>query len=262
MLQPNGLQQLKDQYACDKGVLTIYLNTDQTSNDQQKGEWKIRLKNGLKKLEQYIERMNANQIQTFKKLKKNALKEIENLQLQLPKSFVLVASEKGGLYLKELRIQVENEFQWDKEPKFLQLENLQKRYPQEGILLIQKENIYMIETSLGEVNEETLYSLELESADWKPYEGNAARDRMASSANHRDKYDQRFEANQIRWLKQLASDLEQQGVKRGWKHVYLLGEKELVTEFEKQVKLINKTKINKNYTNLTSMEILNQLLVS
>lgn len=35
-------------------VLTIYLNTDRSDPNQQKGEWRIRLKNGLKRLEQYI----------------------------------------------------------------------------------------------------------------------------------------------------------------------------------------------------------------
>jgi hypothetical protein len=72
------LQQLKDQY-CEEGVLTIFLNTDQTSNDQQKGEWKIRMKNGLKKLEEYNESSEQMHLHSYKKIKKKAISEINKL---------------------------------------------------------------------------------------------------------------------------------------------------------------------------------------
>ncbi|WP_252314528.1 hypothetical protein [Sinobaca sp. H24] len=38
------LSNMKD----ETGILSIYLNTDFTEGSQQGGEWKIRLKNGLK----------------------------------------------------------------------------------------------------------------------------------------------------------------------------------------------------------------------
>ncbi|MFD2511969.1 hypothetical protein ACFSUR_27705 [Halalkalibacter alkalisediminis] len=40
MALANELQQLKKQY-CEEGVLTIYLSTDQTSNDQKRENGKF-----------------------------------------------------------------------------------------------------------------------------------------------------------------------------------------------------------------------------
>ncbi|WP_227938966.1 VLRF1 family aeRF1-type release factor [Alkalihalobacillus deserti] len=255
------LQQLKDQY-CEEGVLTIYLNTDQTSNDQQKGEWKIRLKNGLKKLEEYIESSDRKHLSTYKKIKRKAKAEIVKLQLELPKSLVLIATANGDLFIKKLKLRVNNQFHWEKKPVISQLEQIQSDYPQEGILFIQKEDVFIIETSLGEVNNEISYELDLENEDWKQYEGVGARERMASSANHRDKYDQRVEAIQQRWYKHIASELDKKAKEKGWQHIYLVGEQELISEFVKHLKFINIKIINKNYTKFTSKEIVDQVLAS
>lgn len=40
-------------HAPDK-MLTVYLNTDRSDPDQQGGEWKIALKNGFNRLEEYL----------------------------------------------------------------------------------------------------------------------------------------------------------------------------------------------------------------
>lgn len=60
------LRQLRKQ-RCEGGCLTIYLNTDQSIRNQKKGEWKIRLKNGLKKLEEYIAASNKEELAAYKK---------------------------------------------------------------------------------------------------------------------------------------------------------------------------------------------------
>lgn len=255
------LEQLKEQY-CEKGILTIYLSTDQTSNDQQKGEWKIRLKNGLKRLEEYIQSSDEKNVKTYKTLKKKATEEILKLQTELPKSLVVLTFPSGELVVKRLQIKVENEFHWEKKPVIRQLENIQKEYPQEGIIFIQKEEVLVIKTSLTEVNSELGFDLEVDDEDWKQYEGVAASERMASSANHRDKYDQRIEALQQRWFKKLATILEKQAVEEGWQHIYLVGEPELVSEFKKHIAFPSRTVINKNYTKCSSKEIVNQVLVS
>ncbi|KHF39059.1 VLRF1 family aeRF1-type release factor [Halalkalibacter okhensis] len=255
------LQQLKGQ-SCHEGYLTIYLRTDQTSNDQQRGEWKIRLKNGLKKIEEYIPSENEENKKAYKKIKSKAIEAIYSLQTELPKSLVLIASPNGDFYLRKLQIPVENEFFWEKQPRTEQLERLNKEYPIEGIIYIQKEDIFMIETSLGEVNKERLYDLEIDKEDWKQYDGVAASERMARRANHRDKYEQRFEANQQRAYKDLACLIQKEAEKNKWSTIYLVGETGLVTEFEKHLMFPTVKKVDKNYKNFSSKEIVGQVVVS
>ncbi|MFC0469780.1 VLRF1 family aeRF1-type release factor [Halalkalibacter kiskunsagensis] len=255
------LEQLKE-HDCKEGCLTIYLNTDQTSNDQQKGEWKIRLKNGLKKLEEYIHSSEHQNLAAYKKVKKQVQEEFNNLQLELPKSVVLIASATGKVLIKKLQISLENEFHWEKQPVLNQLERIQGQFPTEGIIFIQKEDIFTIETSLGEVKKELAYHLNFEDEDWKQYEGVAARERMASGANHRDKYQNRLEANQQRWYKTLAGTIEKEAKIRGWTAIYLVGQPDATSEFEKYLDYIKVKKINKNYHKFTSKELVGQVLAS
>jgi hypothetical protein len=116
---------------------------------------------------------------------------------------------------------------------------------------------------MGEVKNEQEYQLILENeGDWKQYEGLAAGERMASSANDRDKYDQRHAAIQQRWYKQVASELDKKAINNGWKHIYLVGEKVLISEFKQSIKFSSVTTIYKNYTKCTSKEIINQVVAS
>ena len=255
------LQQVKDMYD-EKGILTIYLSTDQTSNDQQKGEWKIRLKNGLKKLDEYNNLSSIENCKTFKNVQRKALDAIKSIQLELPRGIVLVAFPNGDIYLKKLQLQVENEFHWEKKPITKQLEKIKSNYPKEGILFLQKENVYMIETSLAEVTQEYRFELEVESNDWKQYEGLAARERKASGASHRDKFDQRLDANKLRWYKQLSDEINGKIKQNSIENLYLVGEKEIVSEFQKMLNIKKVTVIQKNYANLTSKQMIDQIVAS
>ncbi|MFD2511968.1 hypothetical protein ACFSUR_27700 [Halalkalibacter alkalisediminis] len=49
------------------------------------------IKKWMKRLEEYIQKSDENQLSMYKKLKKKATAEIVKLQLQLPKSIVLLA---------------------------------------------------------------------------------------------------------------------------------------------------------------------------
>lgn len=138
------------QIHCDDGCLSIYLRTSLSSTDQQKGEWKIRLKNGLKKLEEYLEASeNDAELKSFKRLKKLAEKNIKELSPNLPKSIVFIGSASGDLYVKKLQVPVENDFRWEHYPVVDQLENLEAKYPLSGIVMIQKTDVLAVETSLG-----------------------------------------------------------------------------------------------------------------
>ncbi|GAE25999.1 hypothetical protein JCM9140_2027 [Halalkalibacter wakoensis JCM 9140] len=120
----------------------------------------------------------------------------------------------------------------------------------------------MIETSLGEVLIERFYDLEIESEDWKQYEGVAASERMASRANHRDKFERRFEANQQRVFRSIATEIEKEAKRNKWSTIYLVGEDRLISEFEKQLQFTSVEKIKKNYNDLSPKEMVGQVLAS
>ncbi|MDQ0205788.1 VLRF1 family aeRF1-type release factor [Alkalicoccobacillus murimartini] len=260
MKESEELQQLRD-HECESGCLTIYLNTNQAQVDQKKGEWKIRLKNGLKKLEEYLESSSSDEWNGYKDIRKIAEEQILNAQTSLPRSLIFVGSAKGEWTLKKLQVTVENDFRWEKRPVLDQLEEKIDKFPRTGILLIQKQDVVAVETSLGEVESESVYSWDVESEDWKMYQGSGSSDKVGP-AIHKDQFDQRFDANQQRWFKQLASKIQKKAKKNGWNGVYLVGSPDQTSEFEKQLTLNNVEVVKKNLTKLKSHQIIDELFAS
>ena len=88
----------------------------------------------MKKLEEYIEVSEKENINVYKKLKKRVTSEIHDLQADMPKSVMVIASADGDWVLEKLQIRVENEFYWEKHPVLEQLEKLQRKFPKSGSL--------------------------------------------------------------------------------------------------------------------------------
>ncbi|MBM0064530.1 VLRF1 family aeRF1-type release factor [Alkalicoccobacillus gibsonii] len=260
MIESKELQQLRDQ-RCENGCLTIYLNTDQGQMDQKKGEWKIRLKNGLKKLEEYLESSSTDEVTAYQTIRKIAEEEILNNQTTLTKSLIFIGSSSGDWQLKKLQIPLENDFRWEKQPVLDQLEQKLEAYPKTGILLIQKQDVVAVETFLGEVESEHVYTWDAESEDWKMYQGSSSSN-VAGAAIHKDQFDQRFDANQQRWFKQLAVKIQKKAKKNGWNGVYLVGSPDQTSDFEKQLTMNNVEVVKKNLTKLKSNQIINELFAS
>src|SRR5690554_4181193 len=132
------LENLK-QFQCSQGkcVLSVYLNTDRSEKSQQQGEWKIRLKNGLKRLEEYlIASGNENELKSYQILKEKVNKEILGNQTRLMKSVIIFASEEQNLWsVHYLQLPVNTSFNWEKTPVLDQLETLQLTFPKSGIIL-------------------------------------------------------------------------------------------------------------------------------
>lgn len=135
------------------GILTIYLDTDRRKPEQHRGKWKVTLKNGLKKLEQYLFVQGADEeIKHLQKLSKKVIKEIHNLQRKHQQGLVLIASHDLTVWeLHLLQISVENEFYWDQTPHLEQLDELMKRFPPCGVLFASKYRLKIIDVSLGEI---------------------------------------------------------------------------------------------------------------
>ncbi|RSL31643.1 hypothetical protein D7Z54_19565 [Salibacterium salarium] len=245
----------------ETGILTIYLNTDFGDGSQHGGEWKIRLKNGLKKLKEYVDTSGTKEEQkAYKKLADLANQHIYDEQMNLQKSYVLMASADGELLVEKiLQVPVDTEFYWETYPVLDQLEEMQAEFPAVGVLLVQKSDVTLIDAAMGEIRDEKHFNWEVESEDWKQYKGNASADRTASGSNQVDEVQQRFEENRHRWYKNLAPVIDKEIKNRDLLGLYLVGNKEYVRDVEQHLntKIINT--IPKNLISKPTHEVLNMV---
>ncbi|PSL43593.1 protein required for attachment to host cells [Salsuginibacillus halophilus] len=243
----------------EQGVLSIYLSTDFSSKSQQAGEWKILLKNGLKRLEEYVEKSGSHdELKAYKKISAEADKAIREQQANMQRSVVLFASADGEVWTeKYLQVPVETEFHWEKTPATDQLEKLQESFPSAGLILVQQRDVAYVDIGLGEVKDEMQYSWELDSEDWKEYKGNATSVRVASGSTQMDELKHRFEENRHRWYKSLASVLDKKVKDHGNQELYLIGSKEYVQDLQKHLNKEVTDVIPKNLFSSPSHELLN-----
>jgi len=246
----NDLKQL------DGNVLTVYLNTNPGSED-----WKIRLKNGLRKMKEYVEASNPEQVKELKKICKKTDQKIKDNQTAFTNSLICFAAAKR-LYIYHLQVPVENDFQWNKGPATDQLNALFERYSKSGVVLLQRDKVTLLTSSLGELIHETHYEFDLEKEDWKQYKGLSFSNVYSSSANHRDKLDRRIKENQARWYKRIAPTIERYARSQKWRDVHLAGPAELTNEMKKQLKLRISGETTRNYSGKSAHAILERTLLA
>ncbi|MDR6225911.1 VLRF1 family aeRF1-type release factor [Desmospora profundinema] len=215
-------------------ILSLTLHTDRGSPAQQGGEWKIHLKNGLKKLREYEEAAgNGEESQVFASLAKQVEREIHQERRNLRKGIALFASSDRRLFLmKHLDVSVHTAFHYDEQAVTQPLRDMLESYPLTGIVLVQNERVRMIETQMGTVRFSQEYGWDLEAEDWHPYEGPHQGEPVQHARTHtqKDQYQDRYEAVQTRWYKRLAPRLDQQAKKSGWKRTVITGEPGQVQE--------------------------------
>ncbi|ADU29074.1 VLRF1 family aeRF1-type release factor [Evansella cellulosilytica] len=247
----------------NKCVLSVYLNTDRASADQQRGEWKIRLKNGLKRLQEYIAlSSDENQLRSYKKLRQKVEKEIIGNQSRLSKGVAIFASEEEGNSLWSvhyLQLPIKSRFYWERRPKIDQLLDLTKAYPKSGIILPNLDEVKVIDAELGEIKEKKRFEFDPETEEWTAKEGLASSARVASSASHIDDVKQRYAENHHRFYKEVATIIEKMRNKRKWEKLYLVGDTEMVRALQEKMDIhINKI-VHKNLNNRDESKVLNEI---
>ncbi len=241
------------------GVLTIYLNTDASAGNLSNGEWKIHLKNGLKELKEELkEKDNQSELKALKKLQDKVEKEIAAYQREMRKGFILVASADGELWkARVLQVPVSTSFHWGETAETQQIEELEQRFPETALVVVQQADVTFIETSLGIIRDTRKYSWDVDSENWIDYD--EATQPLARGGG-KDEFQHRFEENQHRWYKSLAVQLEKEVKNRGLEGVYLVGAKESVAEIESNMSPNNvKGIITKNLGSKSDHEILNEV---
>ncbi len=240
----------------DGNVLTVYLNTNPRSED-----WKIRLKNGLRKTEEYVAASNPEQVKEFKKICKKVDTTIKNNQVSFTNSLICFGSTKH-LYIYHLQVPVENDFQWKEGPAKEQMETLMDKYSKSGVILLQRDKVTLLTSSLGELIHQTHYELDLEKEDWKQYKGLAYGSVFSSSTNHRDKFDRRIRENQARWFRRIVPAIERYARNQKWKNTHLAGPAELTNEMKKQLNLNITGETTRNYSGKSAHAILERTVLA
>ena len=88
------LQTLKEFHCDDRCVLSVYLNTNPGDPEQLNGAWRIHLKSGLKRIDEYLTASNdEKEMKAFNELRKKIEKEVEDNKNDLSKGVVIFASE-------------------------------------------------------------------------------------------------------------------------------------------------------------------------
>lgn len=250
-MQPFRRDQIRTEIERLKGpVLTIYLNTNPRNE-----EWKIRLKNGLKRTQEYYEKSNPNEAKTLSKIITNVTIKIRDEQQKLAKSFVCFASSDEVLFYP-FQFPVENDFIWENNPSVEQLEQLFEKFIRTGVILLQSDRITLLTATLGELVDQIDYEIDIDKDNWRRYKGLAFGSVISSSANHRHKFERRIKENQARWYKNIVPTIEKHAEQLGWKSIHLIGPSELTKNMRQQLNKKVDSEINRNYGSKSANEIL------
>lgn len=235
-------------------VLSFYLNTDPTSE-----EWKIRLKNGLKRTEEYYKASNPKEARQLTNIIKKVNVRVRDIQRNLKTSLICFASQDEVL-LYTFNFPVENQFDWRSEAETTQLEKLFDQYMRTGVILLQANSVTLITSGLGEIEDEAHYEIDFSTEDWKRYKGLAYGGIISSSANHRHKFERRMQENQARWYRSIIPTIRNYAREQGWKSIYLVGPKTLADGFRQQFNQKITAQINRNLASKSSQDVLQRTI--
>lgn len=247
-------------------VFTMYLNTDPSDPDQQGGEWKIQLKNGLNNFESYLkEDGDSDEKRNYWAVKEKVQKFIDENEQHFAKSVVIIASGDDTVWFAErFQMPVKTEFYWEESPVLNQLKEMTEAFPKTGIILTQKNQIKLIDAELGTLNDTQLFELDLDTEDWRQHQGpHRAQPSMGSGgakSSQKDEYKERFEANRYRWYKSVAPKLDKLAKDYGWEQFYLVGDKEELKDLQDNMNKEAKDFVNKNLLDHEEKSVIEEVI--
>lgn len=268
------IQKLKNFHCEDRCVLSVYLNTNPADLNAQNGAWRIHLKNGLKRLDEYLEASNdEKEIKNYKELRKKVEREIMDNQDDLQKGVVIFASPHEDLWsVHYVQVEVKTNFHWEKEPALDQLRYMYKAYPYTGIILPSFKGIRVLDTSMGIINEEIYYEFDSGLEVWTEQKGVHSSVRSpggkamgggahlgGSGGSHADDLDHRLKENLERFYKDMGSKIEKLKKERHWDEIHIVGESEHAKSFAKVLQKKPNSCVYKNLINSSPASILHEV---
>lgn len=248
------INQLKKVENPQAGVLSILLSTKPNERDQ----WKLHLKNGLKQIENRLkEEGNDQKMSAFKELREKVEGSLENVGQRLLRSIVIYAEGGDGIFeMHFLQLDVENEFVYSDAPSIKQLETLDKNFPKTGIIVSQTEIITVYNTRLGEIEDTIVFELDLNTDNWRKYQGRSGRANAASSSQV-EQYDSRKEKQIRRFYREVSNELSSLYKDYGWDQLVIIGHQRTANLLLDEIEVDVSRTINKNLGGASEEEVLN-----
>jgi hypothetical protein len=270
------IQKLKAFQCEDRCVLSVYLNTNPADLNAQSGAWRIHLKNGLKRIEEYLTAsQDEKELKTYQTLKKKVEREIMDHQNDLHKGVVIFASPKDDLwFVHYVQVPVKTSFHWENAPVLDELRYMYKAYPYAGIILPSFKGVRILDTSMGIVNEEVFEEFDPGLDFWNEQKGvhsathtagsstgsfNAGSHVGGNSGSAADDFNWRMKENLERFYKDMAGKIEKMKKDRHWDEIHIVGETEQAKAFAKGLPKKPSSCIYKNLVNANPGQIIHEV---
>ncbi|MBY0224158.1 MULTISPECIES: VLRF1 family aeRF1-type release factor [Sporosarcina] len=257
------LKKLKAFRCDDRCVLSVYLNTNPADPDQQQAAWRIHLKSGLKRLDEYLVASgDEKELTAFRLVKDKVMKEIEHNQGELAKGAVIFAAAEPEIWsVHFVQVAVKTSFHWENHAMTDELEYMLKAYPESGIVLPSYGEVRILDTAMGRIRDETVYEFDSGLDVWKEQKG-VKSSIQRGVGGHTDEFDQRLRANLGRFYKEMGSIVGKMKSKRGWKEVHVAGEAELAKSFASTLREKPESCIHKNFGRTKNDQIIQKIFES
>lgn len=255
------LQALKEYSCSDRCVLSVYLNTNPGDPEQLNGGWKIHLKSGLKRIGEYLEASDENEIKAFNNLKNKVINEIEGNQPEMRKGVVIFASANEDLWsVHYVQVPVKTNFFWESYPAIEQMEYMYKAYPEAGIIMPSFGEVRILDTAMGFVRDDLTFKYDPISEVWGEKKKIDAKGRRTAANSKSAVLDPQYKVNATSFYKGMRTTIEQLKKKRGWREFHVAGEAEMANAFAETLRDLPASCIYKNLNNSKSSEVINQVL--
>ncbi|MFF2753150.1 VLRF1 family aeRF1-type release factor [Psychrobacillus sp. NPDC058041] len=254
------LKALKEYTSSDRSVLSVYLNTNPGDPEQLNGGWKIHLKSGLKRIGEYLEASDENEIEAFNSVKKKVMNELdEKNQTELRKGVVIFASANDELWsVHYVQVPVKTNFYWENHPVTEQLEYMYKAYPEAGIIMPSFGEVRILDTAFGFVRDDITFKYDPISEVWGEKKKVDAKGRRTVAVKS-DVLDPRYKVNKSSFFKGMSTTIEQLKRKRGWRELHVAGEAEMANAFAESLRDLPSSCIYKNLNKSKPNEVVHQI---
>lgn len=255
------LQALKEFGCDDRCVLSVYLNTNPGDPEALNGGWKIHLKSGLKRIDEYLTASkDEKEMKVFSELRKKVVKEVEDHSMELTKGVVIFASLDPELWsVNYVQVPVKTNFHWEDHAVTEQLEYMYKAYPEAGIVLPSFGEVRILCTAMGYVNGEVTYDFDPNLEGWAERKKASDAHNIGMGSTKGDAIEPRLRENLQRFYKGMSVIVEKLKKERGWQQIHITGEADLANAFAETLREKPASCIYKNLNNSKPNDIVHQV---
>lgn len=255
------LESLKEFGCEDRCVLSVYLNTNPGDPQQLNGGWKIHLKNGFKRIDEYLTAYeDEKEIKAFRQLKEKVTEEIDKNMNKLRKSVVIFAAVEPELWsVHYVQVPVKTSFHWENKPMTEEMEYMYKAYPEAGVILPSYGEVRILDTAMGDVKDELVYEFDSGVESWRLSKIEEANEEQKSKKSPSPGLEPRPRTNIKQFFKGMDQVVQKLKKERGWKEIHISGEADVANAFAETLREKPASCIYKNLNNNKASDVIHQV---